>query len=175
VADDVAANWQGGAYLAFAPVDASKDGKGGAPKTASDVALLYVSHWKTPEAAQRFAKLYADGVAKRYKTSEVRQSAACTAGADCNKWNMEITTEEGPVIISEWPDNTLVISESFDDNTAAKLRNAMAEPGKGENANFISPDELGARLEWVPAFRSLQEEIGKDFLEALTGHASHGR
>jgi hypothetical protein len=176
VADDIAANWQGGAYLAFAPVDPStKDAKAVAPKTASDVALLYVSHWKTPEAAQKFAKLYADGVGKRYKTSEVRQSAACNAGADCNKWNMEITTEEGPVIISEWPDNTLVISESFDESTAAKLRNAMSEPGASENAGFISPEELGTRLEWLPAFRGLQEQIGRDFLEGLAGRQSDGR
>lgn len=168
IANDIAANWQGGAYLAFGPSDPSnKDAKAIAPKAVSDVALLYVSRWKTPEAAQKFAKLYADGVAKRYKTSETRQSADCTAGADCTKWNMEITTEEGPVIISEWPDNTLVISESFDENTAAKLRNAMSERSPTENADFIFPEELGTRLEWLPAFRSLQEQMGRDFLELL--------
>lgn len=174
VADEIAANWQGGAYLAFGPATpAGKDAKATAPKATSEVALLYVSHWKTPEAAQKFAKLYADGVAKRYQTTEVRQTAACTAGADCTKWNMEITTEEGPVIISEWPDNTLVISESFDENTAAKLRNAMSERSSNENAEFISPDELGSRLEWLPAFRSLQEQIGRDLLEAIAERSAH--
>src|SRR5581483_8891982 len=112
VADEIASNWQGGAYLAFAP--AGPGGKVVPPSNAANVALLYVSHWKTTEALQKFAKLYADGVSLRYKTKEVRQKAACDPGADCLQWTTEIATEEGPVIIEEWPDNTLLISESFD-------------------------------------------------------------
>ena len=165
VAEDIASAWQGGAYLAFAPT--APDGKATPPSDAANVSLLYVSRWKTPEMAQKFAKLYADGVSQRYKTSEVREKAECTPGADCNQWSMEIATNEGPVIITEWPDNTLLISESFDESTAAKLRNAIFEHSKDQNANFISPDELSSRLESLPAFRSLQEQIGRNLREAL--------
>lgn len=170
VADEIAGFWQGGAYLAFAP--AAQNGKVAPPTDPADVALLYVSHWKTPEALQKFAKLYADGVARRYKTTELRQKASCTSGTECSQWTTQITTEEGPVIIEEWPNNILIISESFDEGTAAKLRNAMFERRKDQNANFISPDELGTRLEWLPAFRRWQGEIGNDLLHAVI-QASH--
>ncbi len=165
VAEDIASAWQGGAYLAFAPATAV--GKAAPPTNVADVALLYVSHWRTSEMAQKFAKLYADGVSQRYQTSEVREKAECQPGADCNQWSMEIATNEGPVIITEWPDNTLLISESFDESTAAKLRNAMFEGSKDQSADFISPEELGSRLEWLPAFRNLQEQIGANFLETV--------
>ncbi len=169
VAEDVAAAWQGGAYLAFAP--AGPNGKAAPPSNAADVALLYVSHWKTPEMAQKFAKLYAEGVSQRYKTAEVREKAECAPGAECNQWSMEIATNEGPVIITEWPDNTLLISESFDESTAAKLRNAMFEQSKNQNANFISPEELGARLELLPAFRFWQEQIGDAMRQSISRRA----
>ena len=165
VADDIASSWQGGAYLAFAP--AGTDGKAASPTDAAKVALLYVSHWKTPEALEKFAKLYAEGVSQRYKTIDSRQKGACTSDAECSRWSTEISTNEGPVIIEEWPGNVLVISESFDEGTAAKLRNAMFEQNKTENADFIVPEELGMRLEWLPAFRNWQEHLGEAMLEAL--------
>jgi hypothetical protein len=49
----------------------------------------------------------------------------------------------------------------------------MSAHSSNENAEFISPEELGARLEWLPAFRSLQEQIGRDFRERIAERRAH--
>src|SRR5437879_5524449 len=51
-ADDLSAAWQGGAYVTYRR--ANKAAAEAAPDTA-DLALLYVSRWKSPQAAENFA------------------------------------------------------------------------------------------------------------------------
>ena len=63
--DDLAAAWQSGSYVAF---KRSQGGNTPTP-TTTDLALLYVSHWKSKEAAERFARFYATTVTKRYKSA----------------------------------------------------------------------------------------------------------
>jgi hypothetical protein len=78
----------------------------------------------------------------------------------------QFTTEEGPVIIELWKNNTVVVSESFDKETAAKLSAATRTPGHKTNTAEIPQQELGMRLYEVPAFRRYQGELQKQILGA---------
>jgi hypothetical protein len=162
LANEIASAWQGGSYVTF------KHAAAASPK-ASDVALLYVSHWKTAQAAERFGRLYAAGTSKRYKNAEVKTAAACT-GTKCPVGTAQISTEEGPVIIEQWADNTIVISESFDTATAAKLSDAMRNEASGVHAGAslrIPQEELSLRLSMLPTFQQYQSKIGAAIFDEL--------
>ncbi|PYX85800.1 MAG: hypothetical protein DMG68_17140 [Acidobacteria bacterium] len=147
-AADLTPAWRGGAYVAFRKTGASViPGSAGSP---ADVAMIYISRWRTADAAQKFAKLYAAAVAKRYKTAQPKSTTTCSGTCALGT---EISTEEGPVIIEAWADNTLVISESFDETTAGQLRDAVLDKGTEQSADLISPQELSLRLYELPAFR----------------------
>jgi hypothetical protein len=159
--DDLAAAWQGGSYVAF-----RRDQGSSAPApTTADLALLYVSHWKSKEVADRFARFYATTVAKRYKSAAVQAVPAC-AGSACPIGAAQISTEEGPVIVEEWADNTVIVSESFDPDTASKLSGAVRNAGPERRASAAEP-ELSLRLESLPAFREFQESIGEAMLQRV--------
>ena len=167
VANDTAAAWQGGSYVTY------KHPAAAAP-TASEVALLYVSHWKSAQAAERFGRLYAAGVSKRYKTAEVKPVAACNA-SNCPVGVAQILTEEGPVIIEQWVNNTVVISESFDAATAAKLNDAIQSEPSGIHAGArleVPQEELSTRLYAVPAFQEYQRQLGAELIRKLANQAS---
>lgn len=160
-AADLSPAWRGGAYIAFRKTGAAViPGTAGSP---ADVAMIYVSRWRTTEAAQKFAKLYAAAVARRYKTAQPQSTAACAGTCPVST---EIATEEGPVIIEQWPDNTLVISESFDETTAGKLRNALLDKSSEQSADLTEPEELSVRLYELPAFREFQTRLENRILDA---------
>ena len=79
IADELSAEWQGGSYVTFRKKD--KVVAEISPSTA-DVALLYVSRWKTPQAAEWFASFYARTVSQRYRTATVQPVPACS-GDNC--------------------------------------------------------------------------------------------
>ena len=160
-ASDFAPAWQGGTYIAFKRTSA------GAQPTTADVALLYVSHWRTKQAAEHFARFYATSVGKRYQTATVQAVPMCSA-APCPVGAALVSTEEGPVIVEQWPDNTVIVSESFDSATEAKLSSAIRTPGHAQNASSESRDELSMRLYSLPAFREFQETVGISILRNLT-------
>lgn len=162
-AADLSPAWRGGAYVAFRKVGATVvPGTAGLP---ADVAMVYISRWRTPEAAQKFAKLYAAAVPKRYKSAQAQSVSTCSG--DCPV-RTEIVTEEGPVIIEQYPDNTLIISESFDETTAGKLRDAMLDKSTEQSADLIQSQELSLRLYDLPAFREFQARLGAQVVEAAT-------
>jgi len=161
-ATDFAPAWQGGAYIAFKRAQAAA----GAQPTTADVALLYVSHWKNTQAAEHFARFYATTVAKRYKNASVQPVPVC-ATAPCPVGAALVSTEEGPVIVEEWPDNTVIVSESFDSATAAKLSSAVRTTPREQHASIDIQDELGMRLYSLPAFRAFQERIGDEILRGI--------
>jgi hypothetical protein len=142
--------------------------------------LLYISRWKTPQAAERFARFYTEAVSQRYHSATVDQVPAC-AGANCPVSTAQITTEEGPVIVEHWADNRVVVSESFDTATAAKLRTALRdEPGEdkpGEDkpgethAENLPQEEVGLRLFEIPAFQAFAEGIGERIAEGMKREA----
>src|SRR5437016_3353457 len=88
-AEDFAAAWQGRSYVAF-----KRTQTGSQPTslpTTADVALLYVSHWRTTQAAEHFARFYATTVAWRYKNAKVQDVPACSV-APCPVGAALVTT-----------------------------------------------------------------------------------
>jgi hypothetical protein len=161
-ATDFAPAWAGGTYVAFkrTQVPASTQ------PTTADVALLYVSRWKNAQAAEHFARFYATTVAKRYQNAAVQAPPTCVT-APCPTGVALVSTEEGPVIVEEWADNTVIVSESFDSETAARL-SAAIRSASGERRAEASRPELTMRLFALPAFRAFQETIGHEILRAIT-------
>src|SRR5258708_1175937 len=175
IAAELSSAWQGGAYVTYRR--ATKAAAEISP-ALSDLAFLYVSRWKSPQAAERFARFYASAVSQRYRSATAQAPPACT-GADCPVSVLQIATEEGPVIMEHWAaDNSLVVSESFDQTTAAKLRDAVREGGAAVHADNLrndstSEDELGSRLYEIPAFQRFQATIGERIAERMTSSLVH--
>ena len=168
-ATDFAPAWQGGSYVAFKKTLVA----GGNEPTTADVALLYVSHWKTVQAAEHFARFYATTVAKRYQKAIVQAVPTCAA-APCPTGAAQISTEEGPVIVEEWPDNSVIVSESFDSATAAKLSAAIRTAPALRHANATPLPELAPRLYSQPAFRAFQKQYGSEILRNMVRAAQSG-
>ena len=107
--------WDGGIYYAAqrksAKTQAERD------STAS-VSLLYLSQWKSEEAATAFAKMYADELSKKY--SRVRLET----DTDSSPEEEVYQTSEGPALIAVHG-RLVFTSESFDLATARKLELVM--------------------------------------------------
>ena len=160
-ADDVSSAWQGGAYVTFHRKNPDKD----KTATTADLALLYVSRWKTSQAAERFARFYANAVALRYHTATAQASARLAYGemssverADSDRRRAGDHRTLGR--------QQVLVSESFDTNTAAKVHEAVRD-GAAHAENYpqnyqqIYPQgEIGLRLYDLPAFRKFAESIG---------------
>lgn len=164
LADDLSKDWQGGAYMAFHK-------KSVAPASAADLKLFYVSRWKSGQSAQRFAKFYASAVARKYLSAAPDTLVAC-AGTACPVSGSHFATEEGPVQIEVLKNNTVVISEGFDTETASKL-SAATRAGAQASAAAIPHGELGMRLYEMPAFRWFQWRVGEDILTRAVLGAVH--
>ena len=161
-ADDISSTWQGGTYIAYRRKD-----KAAATATTSDLALLYISRWKTSQAAERFARIYAATIAKRYQTATPQTATNCV-GANCPVSSAQFLTEEGPVVIEHWADNSVIVSESFDAGTAMKVRDAVRAENAVTHAAATHQDELGLRLFEMPAFRAFSEQIGAEMAAAMS-------
>jgi len=168
VAEELSTSWQGGAYVTFRRT--SKAEAAISPATG-DLALLYVSHWKTEQAAERFAHFYAGAVSQRYQKVTPQPAETCPAN-QCPLSAGEFLTEEGPVIVEHWSDNTVIVSESFDQATAAKLRSAIRENSADVHAGTLPHDELTLRLTDLPDFVGFQVGIGEKILAEIAKRAS---
>ena len=161
-ADNLAATWQGGVYVAF-----RRTAKPAADMpTTADLALLYVSRWKSPASAERFAHVYAGAIAQRYQNATPQPAASC-AGSKCPVSAVQILTEEGPVIVEQWADNTVLVSESFDQITAGKLVDAVREGNAEVQADNLGHGELSSRLYDLPEFSAFQAQIGERILREI--------
>ena len=154
IADDVSSAWQGGAYVTFHRKDSS------APLSPQlkDLSFLYISRWKTAQAAERFSRFYAGTVSLRYQSATAQQASSCSG--TCPVATAQFTTEEGPVFVEYWDDNTVIVSEGFNVGTAARLRAALRHAKADEHATSGPPVEIGSRLLEIPAFRALAEKVG---------------
>jgi len=115
--------WDGGIYYVVQKKSAPDK------NSTSSIALLYLSQWKTPEAAAAFAKMYAGELGQQY-------SGVARDMADESDANERIyKTNEGPMLIST-QGNLVFVSESFDLPLARKLEFLMvgAQGGNGQNA-----------------------------------------
>jgi phosphopantetheinyl transferase (holo-ACP synthase) len=165
-AETLAGSWQGGAYVAF-----RRTAKTTAETlTTADLSLLYVSRWKSPASAERFARVYATAIVQRYQSATPQAVASC-AGAKCPAFAVQVLTEEGPVIVQQWADNTVLISESFDQVTAGKLVDAVRERNPEVQADNVQLDELSLRLYDLPEFSAFQAQIGDIILRELENRA----
>jgi len=135
-----------------------------------DLALLYVSRWKTADAAQRFLDIYQSSLSKRVTVLNTKtgEPASCSgdAPATCGPlWSVRVTTDEGPVFLEIWPKNLVFIAHSFDDTTVARLRQAVLfyTPTKATT----STAELSERLFELPEFQAFQERIGEEIYTSV--------
>lgn len=104
--------WDGGIYYAAQKKDAAnKD-------ATSSVSLLYLSQWKSPDAAADFVKMYAGELGHKYAFATRDSSTETSQDEQIYK------TNEGPVLIVT-SGNDVFISESFDLTTARKLQLLM--------------------------------------------------
>jgi hypothetical protein len=160
LADDLSQNWRGGTYVAFRKKSAKA-------ASISDLKLLYVSRWSSPEAAKRFANFYVKAISKRYQTVMPDTNISCTS-KDCPAATALITTEEGPIIVDQWKDSTVLVSESLDREAAAKLVDATRDVAQ-KSAGLVAPqEELGMRFNYLPAFRKFQRRVGAEIFSHLT-------
>jgi len=163
-ADDVSSAWQGGAYAAFRR---KNNAAADAPVSTSDLATIYVSRWKTSQAAERFARFYATTVAKRYQTVTAMDAPACS-GTKCPVSSAQFQTEEGPVVVEHWDDNSVIVSESFETATALKIRDVVRDGDPAVHAGNFPQDEIGMRLYAFPAFREFAERLGAEIARGMT-------
>ena len=104
--------WDGGIYYA-----AQKKTGSDKDSTAS-VALLYLSQWKSSDAAADFVKMYANELGHKYA------NATRDTNTETSQDEQIYRTNEGPVLIVT-SGNDVFISESFDLTTARKLQLLM--------------------------------------------------
>jgi len=113
-ADALTPEWDGGIYYAAQ----SKAAKTPEQKAQTgSVALIYLSAWKSPEAAKTFAAIYAAELGKKY--SGVKRDSSVESNGE-----QIYTTNEGPVLIAI-DGNQVFTSESFDLDMARKLELVM--------------------------------------------------
>jgi hypothetical protein len=167
-ADEVSSEWRGGAYATFRRRDRDKDKEVAdvSPGTA-DLSLLYVSRWKTAPVADWFARFYVRSLSQRYHNVVEQPAPACSNG-NCPVSVAQVNTDEGHVIVERWKDNSVVISQSFDPATAARLRTALADEANASHAENQPQPELGLRLLSIPAFQAFEHEAGKRFVEEMS-------
>lgn len=139
VATQLSPNWRGGIYYAVQRKSAVTPAE--RASTAS-LGLAYLSRWSSPEAAKRFAELYAAQFARKYQRA-ARDLAAAT-GEDEQIYN----TEEGPAIVVIAGRSVLTL-EGFELPLARKLELTMlaAEPASDSRvARNGTPAELTGNL-----------------------------
>ena len=169
-ADDVSSAWQGGAYVTFHRKNNADKAEASADHSRSGPPVRFA----VEDAAGRrtFRALLCQRGRAALSHSHGGASAGCS-GAKCPVSSAQILTEEGPVIIEHWADNTVLVSESFDSNTAAKVHEAVrdgaahAENSPQNDWQIYPQGEIGLRLYDLPAFRTFAESIGAQIAQEI--------
>jgi hypothetical protein len=104
--------WDGGIYYAVQK-KAAQD-----KNSTASVGLLYLSQWKSPEAAAFFAKMYADELGRQFS------GVTRDTGQESDTREQVYKTNEGPVVIMT-NGKQVFVGESFDLNLARKLEFLM--------------------------------------------------
>ena len=166
-ADEISSDWMGARYVAFRKTV----GANSSAVTVSDLALLFVSRWKSAQAAQHFAKAYVGAVNDRYISAAAQPLPTC-AGSQCPVAAASFSTENGPVLIDDYPDNTVVVCEGLDQGAASKLLAAIQNQTIRIHAKNLRQDELGLRLFDAPGFTAFQARIGQMLRQQLIRRTS---
>jgi hypothetical protein len=133
--------WKGGLYYA---VQSRKAVTPVQRSSTASVALLYLSAWRSEEAAREFANLYARDLNRKY--SGVVRDATAETSSDEQVYN----GSEGPILIVR-QGKQVFVSESFDPVTARKLQFLFfgaQQSGETQQAAHALPPpaELNAHL-----------------------------
>jgi hypothetical protein len=132
-AAELTPEWDGGLYYAAQKKNAPDK------NSTSSVALLYLSQWKSTDAAADFVKMYADEL--KHKYTKVTRDTADESSEDEQIYQ----TNEGPVlIVTDGMD--VFISESFDLNVARKLQLLMLSAQQDSGAQVASDRTPSADL-----------------------------
>jgi hypothetical protein len=133
-AEELTPEWDGGIYYAAQ----SRAAKAPEEKDSTkSVALLYLSQWKSEEAAAQFAGIYAGNLKRKYTQIHLEPKDESEGGSG----ESVFTTEEGPVVIAT-VGRGVFISESFPLPLARKLELTMAgalQHGGQQQAQFRLP------------------------------------
>jgi hypothetical protein len=111
--------WRGGAYYAAGRKGAKPPDR----NSTAHVGLYYISKWATPEAAEDFAKVYAEALPKRY--TELRRVHGYTP--EVLAW----ASSDGLIFIQQ-TGNMVTAVESFDEETAKRLMQTAVKEGQAK-------------------------------------------
>lgn len=128
-ARDLTPAWDGGLYwagqLRSAKTEAEQD-------STKSLALFYLSAWRNQQAAQAFAKLYADNLARKYSSVKAEATSAISGPVATGAVEQVFSTDEGPVVITR-RGSLVFVAESFPLPLARKLAALILEDqGSGE-------------------------------------------
>jgi hypothetical protein len=162
----LAPNWNGGAYVAVKRVG----GGTGTKLTTSDLALVYVSRWKSLESAKHFAELYKRALPKRLTVLQEHAAESKCNAPSCTEplWSAHLATSEGPTLLEIWPGNVLLITQSFDESLVSRLRPVVLAAARSKNVATQSQRELGAMLYESASFLAFQEQFGESLLQYIS-------
>src|SRR6185437_12018863 len=102
--------WRGGAYYAAGRKGAKPPDR----NSSAHIGLYYISKWATEEAAQEFAKTYAEALPKGYTSLRRSPSDEPIPG------RVQYSSSDGPIFIQQ-TGNLVVSVESFDEESAKRL------------------------------------------------------
>ena len=102
--------WRGGSYYAAGRRGVKPPNR----NSSAHIGLYYISKWATEQAAQEFARTYADALPKRY-TSLHRSPADETIPG-----RVQYSSSDGPIFIQQ-TGNMVIAVESFDEENAKRL------------------------------------------------------
>jgi hypothetical protein len=142
--------WRGGYYYAARPK--------GDPNAS--LAIVYVSQWSSAEVAAKFADIYREALKKRYRSIRLVNAAKANAAevAQTSSRNREWLTEDGDVVM-DIAGATVFITESLDDVTSAKLRDAVLNRAQESQADRPQAD--------LPALSSAVSAVVNAWLVSL--------
>lgn len=163
----VAQKWNGGSYIVVKQNGATENSK----LTTKDLALIYVSRWRSHAAAVRFTEIYQKSLAKHLAiSSKVLYDSTCKEGEEDEcpglSFGALLETDEGPVSLEVWGGNTVLISQSFSRETLRKLRPLVLSPNKAKAEN--KPNlELHQKLYGIDEFVALQESYATELIRHM--------
>lgn len=104
-------HWRGAYYLAAHPKSAPRD----------EIALVFLSRWESPEAAESFARFYSGYTPTRYQLKNTGMIGTTGTGDQTLTWDVG---QQNKVVIQVQGGDVLVI-ESFDEATRLRLSEAL--------------------------------------------------
>lgn len=139
--------WDGGIYYV-----AQKKSAADKNSTAS-VGLLYLSQWKTPEAAAAFARMYAGEIGQQY--FDVKRETAEELGPN----ERVFSTNEGPMLIAR-QGKLVFVSESFTLPLARKLEVLMMTAQGGSTGPGVETARIQPTQSLTGGLRSFMQSCG---------------